>query len=784
MSRFAPDVLAILALGLALVFFYWGFLLGRTVIWDDTLTEFYPGVNYFAKSIKAGRFPLWLPGVRDGMPFYSDPQMAAFYPPQWLLIPFVRNGRLPFLVYQRYIVLHYFLGGVFMYAFLKHLKLSSIAALSGALVFSLSGFPSLRIVNFVMIQVYVWLPLQLFCVHRLTTGGGRWAWLGLVAAMLASLLAGHPQTTVYCWYLLTAYWLYCCYCARRNVGHDWETTMRLVGRRDLPKVAGTFALVLGLAAMMILPVTENWLRTARPQQSFDSIADTSLPRAQLLTLFVPRFFGETRNGSSPLDFWGFDPRSPTVIQTRTVKDNPGYWQYWEFGAYTGQMFWIAAFLILLNWQRIEDKQTIGFFLVAWLAALWFMLGRYGGLFQFFYYCLPGASMFRGPAKMSCVATFAAAMLCAQAIESLRRRAVVTRSWPALLPALGSACLALALYFRGEGLAAGLSRTDRLTWARHETLFVLTVGVTCALAAIGVIRARKGWARALCLYAIPFFLLVDFHHAFASFQRGAKSPDVYYPETSEMLSLVKSYHQKQQHFRFAQIVQDQVLEELVFHRNFPCFHDFFEAPEGYATFHLDTVARFQNITNRAAKLNIQNVALAVERDSQNDYWLDIITNSLPRAKFFARIRRYDSDTTLLDDLERGAIDWHNEVAVSEPLGAGAFQMLEPSNHTSTVEDEVRFEATSPESYSVEYNLSRPGIIFISQTFYPGWVANDGQVKLTRAFGAFQGLVVPVGRGRIVVCFSPRVLRFGATISLISLTIVGLVISKWRRDTVVA
>src|SRR5580704_16763732 len=88
------DRIAQAALVLVLVFFYWGFWVGRSYMSDDTLTEFYPGVNYFAKSIQAGRFPLWFPGVRDGLPFYSDPQMSVFYPPQRLLVPFVEAGRL------------------------------------------------------------------------------------------------------------------------------------------------------------------------------------------------------------------------------------------------------------------------------------------------------------------------------------------------------------------------------------------------------------------------------------------------------------------------------------------------------------------------------------------------------------------------------------------------------------------------------------------------------------------------------------------------------------------
>src|SRR5260221_3277724 len=99
--RWDPDMVAIAALALILLSFYWSFWVGRSYMSDDTLTEFYPGVNYFAKSIQAGRFPLWFPGVRDGLPFYSDPQIPVIYPPQWLLVPFVEDGQLPFLVYHR-----------------------------------------------------------------------------------------------------------------------------------------------------------------------------------------------------------------------------------------------------------------------------------------------------------------------------------------------------------------------------------------------------------------------------------------------------------------------------------------------------------------------------------------------------------------------------------------------------------------------------------------------------------------------------------------------------------
>ena len=779
--RFAPDAVAIVVLALVLAFFYRGFLLERSFMWDDTLTEFYPGANYFAKSIQAGRFPLWFPGVHDGQPFYSDPQMAVFYPLQWLLIPFVQNGRLPFLAYQGYIVLHYLLGGLFQYAFLKQIRLGPVAALSGALVFCLSGFASLHLVNFVIIQVYVWLPLQLLCVDRLVSGKSRWAWLGLVGAMVMSLLAGHQQTTVYCWYLVIAYWLYRYYSMRRKDAADWKVAARQLAVKDGPKLIGTFVLVFALSAVMLIPAAQNWWRTGRPGQSFESISDTSLPYHQLVTLLVPNFFGKTQSIDSPVPFWGFDPHSLTVVRNGPINAKPGYWQYWEFGAYAGQIFWLAQLLILFNWRSLEDKRTVGFFVVAWLMAIWFMLGRYGGLFQVLYHILPGASAFRGPAKMSCVATFASAILTAYAVDLLGRRAQGLRYWPVLLPVAGCTTLALALYFGGAHLAGGLRKLERLNWSQHETLFALAASAIGALAVIGLVRTQQRWLQGLCLGALLFASVADFHHAYGSFQDGNISPDEYYSEADRLLPLLKDYREQRGLFRFGQISRGRISEEIATFRNLPYFRDFLEVPEGYTSFYPDNVAGFQAITNEEAKIAIQNIIVTMDRDEAGKDWLGTRTNSFPRAKFFSWVHRYDSRAALLGALERGEIDWRREAAVSGS-DIGELSRGNEKDQAISTNDEVQFESLSPEAYSIAYHVSRPGVIFVSQTFYPGWSATDERVKMIEVFGAFQGIVIPTaGQGRVVMRFSPPALKLGAAITLISMVITGLLASVLIRHS---
>ncbi len=105
-------------------------------------------------------------------------------------------------------------------------------------------------------------------------------------------------------------------------------------------------------------------------------------------------------------------------------------------------------------------------------------------------------------------------------------------------------------------------------------------------------------------------------------------------------------------------------------------------------------------------------------------------------------------------------------------------------TRYANDTVQFESITPESYSVSYNVSRPGIIFVSQTFYPGWVTDNERIKLIEVFGAFQGLVIPeAGQGRVVARFSPSILRNSLVVSIFSLmaTLAVVRFGTWKEGS---
>jgi len=328
------------------------------------------------------------------------------------------------------------------------------------------------------------------------------------------------------------------------------------------------------------------------------------------------------------------------------------------------------------------------------------------------------------------------------------------------------------------LGAALQNPDKFNWARQETFYAGWTALALAMAIVGVAHSRTRWIRTGCLCGTMLVCVIDLYHAYGSFHHGHSNPDTYYSMTDEFLQPLKEYRQQHGPYRCAQLFHDRLAEELTMPRNLPYFLDYLEVPEGYTSFFLDSVSRFQGITNEAAKIHIQNVRLLMQLDPENHVWVGPTTKSFSRARFFSRIQRYSSEPALLAALEHGDIDWQHEAAIGEWPAARALRGDQQSQ-ASDSNNVGRFSSLSPESYSITYNVSAPGILFVSQAFYPGWVVSDKRCELVKVFGAFQGIVIPeAGRGQVAVRFSPPSLKWGLAITLISIAIaVSLASRKW-------
>jgi hypothetical protein len=128
---------------------------------------FIPPRFFWVESIKNGDFPLWNPYQFSGHPFFANPQHALLYPFNGLF--FV----LPFdVAFNAIIILHFFLGGLFTYLFLKDLKVHSTGALISGLIFMLSGY-LLSVHSLLTILLSsIWTPLIMMFFRRATIEKG------------------------------------------------------------------------------------------------------------------------------------------------------------------------------------------------------------------------------------------------------------------------------------------------------------------------------------------------------------------------------------------------------------------------------------------------------------------------------------------------------------------------------------------------------------------------------------------------------------------------------------
>ncbi|MBI5566232.1 MAG: hypothetical protein HY870_15145, partial [Chloroflexi bacterium] len=397
-------------------------VLGGVLYWGVPLMQFYPWQKLAAEMWRAGQLPLWNPLAGSGAPLAANLQTGTFYPLNCLYLILPTEFALGYTA-----LLHVILAGVFMYAYLRTLKLSTFAATLGALAFQLNGFLIARL-GFMSITVTLpWLAAWLWRAEKLVIrdqGSGirdatarntqhairNTLWLALAIGL--GVLAGHAQTAVYGLVLVGAYVVWRAlnphpnpppFATATNRGGDWSP------RHHVPLSLAGFAVAimigLGLAAIQLLPAAELTRESQRAGglESIKVLTHSYWP-PRLLTLLSPDFFGTP--GPAQNNFWGYD-------------------NYWENAAYIGLLPLLLAMwsigqsvnrligrlvnrsigrsvdqLPVTNYQLpITDRQSlINFFTLSALISLVLAFGWFTPIYVFLYENVPGFDLFQGPAR--------------------------------------------------------------------------------------------------------------------------------------------------------------------------------------------------------------------------------------------------------------------------------------------------------------------------------------------------------------------------------------------------
>ena len=255
------DLIACGVYFLVTLVFFFRFLDGTEVFaFKDLSRYFYPLRHLMVDQVKMGILPLWNPYVYCGMPLMAGLQVGLFYPLTFIyyLLPFD-------LAFNYYIVIHYFLAAVFVYAFLRYLKASPIAAFFSGLVFAFSGY-LLSVSNMnTSLSSVIWLPLALIAFDRFVRSFSPRAFIIFILSLTVMLLGGEP-TIIYTTAILLFFW----------------ALVFAEGRRRKLLTAGAIALallvVLLLTALQLIPFMELSLLSDRMTiTQFEQVTVRSLP---------------------------------------------------------------------------------------------------------------------------------------------------------------------------------------------------------------------------------------------------------------------------------------------------------------------------------------------------------------------------------------------------------------------------------------------------------------------------------------------------------------------------
>ncbi|MDT8375482.1 MAG: YfhO family protein [Mariprofundaceae bacterium] len=298
----------------------------------------------------------WTPYLLNGFPVASDPTTMSFYPllviSQWLSLPW------NLFLTSAYVIAA---AGIHLWMFrLTHNHLASVVA---GLTFTIGGFFLVHLQHVSMIHAAAWVPVMLYGVERIVQQEQREGALLLTLGIAMSILAGHPQITLYGGLVVMLYGLY----AAMGLSSERRASAFFYG------ISAALCALL-ISAVFLFPVLELAAVSQRAKLDLEYFLSYSLNIRDIAYLFFPMLWG-----SHPESFYTFNYFGSEVPAGQ---------------GYTGAL---AMMLALAAWQYGKRRGLLLFWSVVAGGALILALGGNTPVGRWMFH-LPGYNMFRVPSR--------------------------------------------------------------------------------------------------------------------------------------------------------------------------------------------------------------------------------------------------------------------------------------------------------------------------------------------------------------------------------------------------
>jgi len=767
------DVGCLLLLALLTLFFLKDGLFARSpVVIADSLVidlthHIYPWRLFGFSSLQRGEIPLWNPYLFCGAPFVANWSSAIFYPLNalFLFLPVHTAINWSF-------ALHIFLTGMFTYLFMRLVGVAEFGSLIASISFMFSGTVILRLFagHLSIVCALPWFPAQILAVEA----GLRFRRLSCFilggVAVGMQWLAGHPQYPLYSLMALVAY--FALRLAIRMSGSEKGFALRACVLLLVMCAAG-FA----LGAVQILPSQEFAQYSYRGQKfEYAGAVANSLPPENLVTFLVPDAFGNFKN----VFCWG-------------------QCYLWEGSVYMGIL---PLALALLSFFGRRSRYVYIFGLMALLSFL-IAMGRFTPLFTLLYDYMPGFKMARGSARMLFVTVFSLSALAGFGVNALqgdspsRRKLLLGAFWGA---AAALAAL-VALYYAGIAGGAGdaavwkallhyRKSTDSAYWRiLDDPLFVRSAyeifrmgvlrlialtGVTALVLLFAALRGRNERTMKALMVAV---VALDLWSYSGPFIHTVPLSRCWWPKSAmDFLSKDGSFFRIFRDYWVTAVGVNQNMNNRIasvdgYEADFvSVFKELVDAA-GINQENAVRVLRDARASRIAAMINMKYVILpagkmvgsplCVLKFNGEGYWGYERTEVLPRAFVVHGAKVIPEPAVALAFLKVGDFRPREQVVLSDtPEGQLPEYGAAGDREQATI---VRYY---PNEVVVKSTLEVPGILFLSDVYYPGWaVSVDGAPgRILRANYAFRAVFLEKGAHEVRFKYRPASFRYGAFCSM--------------------
>jgi hypothetical protein len=417
----------------------------------DPVRQQIPWRNLSIDLVKQLELPLWNPYSFAGTPLHANFQTGSLYVfnALFLTMPFT-------YAWSLLIFLQPVLGGLFLYLYLKNLKLTDAASFLGGIVFAFSGFSIAWLEWGTIGHTVLWLPLILLATDKIFLYFRRishkeaktlkskfqvenkkligWV-LVFIFSLCSGLFAGHLQTFFYLLLISVSY-----------VFSRW-----LIGGKQARTILLFVFCFLFFAVITFIqwgPTLQFILLSARSVDQSWQNEGWFIPWQHLIQFIAPDFFGNP----ATLNYWGV-------------------WNYGEFIGYIGILPLIMVFLALIHRR---DKKTLFFgtlFFLSLLFALPTYLAKIPYIFQ-----IPFLSTSQ-PTRLLFVTVFSGAILSALGLDNFLKKRKRTQG---MLPVLFIALVFISLWtFLGNSAKSFIDLSDQNIIVAKRNLLLPTALFVCS-----------------------------------------------------------------------------------------------------------------------------------------------------------------------------------------------------------------------------------------------------------------------------------------------------------------